>query len=362
MNTEKNIYWLLQVSGWLGFITLILIQNLMLDNVTWGIVKVLALNFFLGIFLSHLMRTIWVEGNFLKRKIRQNIPLIILFSLMFGFLAAAGYAVVSDFFFTDVQSFISNPFSLILELIFPYTLVFLFWNILYIAAIFLKNYEKEEIKNLRLTSALNEAELHHLKSQLNPHFMFNAMNSIRALIDENPVLAKKSITQLSSLLRNTLAVGRKKFLPLSQELKVVLDYLQLEKIRYESRLNFDIDYPADLADIEVPALLLQTLVENGIKHGISTLPEGGVLKISAERTADGHWCLLRIINSGSLNNAEKPDSEGMGIGLDNTKKRLKLCYDYQAKIDIYNRENTVVCEVYIPLKTTLIKNYEHTDH
>src|SRR5690606_38237133 len=121
----------------------------------------------------------------------------------------------------------------------------------------------------------NEIELNRLISQLNPHFVFNSMNSIRALIDEDPKLAKQAVTELSNVLRNFLLMGKKTMVAFSEELKMVKDYLSLEKIRFEEKLQIIIKVDDDCMNFLVPPLMIQTLVENGIKHGTSKLPEGG---------------------------------------------------------------------------------------
>src|SRR5690606_34796559 len=125
----------------------------------------------------------------------------------------------------------------IMQLIINLSGVFIIWSLLYFLFHFINNYKKEEIKNLKWEAARNEIELNKIKSQLNPHFIFNSMNSIRALVDENPDLAKNAITQLSNVLRNSLLMGKKKLIPLGDELKIVDDYLSLEKTRFEERLT-----------------------------------------------------------------------------------------------------------------------------
>ncbi len=189
-----------------------------------------------------------------------------------------------------------------------------------------------------------EVELSNLKAQLNPHFIFNALNSIRALVDEDPLKSKESITQLSHILRNSLLTDRKKLIPFSEELKTVMDYLSLESIRYEERLKTKIDIDKNSGKFMVPPLMLQTLVENGIKHGISNLKEGGEISISSKMF--GKHLQLQIRNSGQLSNSF---SEGKGFGIDNTRKRLNLIFGDSASFEIKNDTNkTVICTLNIP--------------
>ena len=348
MSDEKALYWLSQVVGWFGYILLILFQNLVVGNVDVGIVKVLIVNFILGVGLSHLMRYIIVSSGLLKTKIYRLLPRLILLSIATGILAALVYGLISDLFFLDVDPILKMPYIIIIELIIPFITIFLFWNILYFAAIYLKNYEREEVKNLRLTASMNEVELNNLRSQMNPHFIFNALNSIRALVDENPLLAKRSITQMSHILRSTLAAGKKKFVSIGEEMKVVKDYLELEKIRYEERLNFSFQVSPEYENCSIPPLLIQTLVENAIKHGIAHLPSGGKVFVQIN-LIEGDLLKISVANTGRLS---KPSvfNDSTRVGLENTRRRLKLLYGEKAGLNIYNQGDEVICVVLIPYK------------
>jgi sensor histidine kinase YesM len=354
MSDEKALYWLSQVAGWFGYILLILFTNLVVGNVDVGIVKVLIVNFILGVGLSHLMRLVIINSGLLKTKIYRLLPRLIILSIVTGVLAAFIYGLISDLFFVDVDTILVMPYAIIIELIIPFITIFLFWNILYFAAIYLKNYEREEVKNLRLTASMNEVELNSLRSQMNPHFIFNALNSIRALVDENPMLAKRSITQMSHILRSSLASGKKKFVSIREEMKVVKDYLELEKIRYEERLSFSIHFSPEHENCSIPPLLIQTLVENAIKHGIAHLPSGGKVEVMFE-FMEGALLKISVINTGQLSKSNVIN-HSTGVGLENTKRRLKLLYGGKATLNIYNQGNEVVCEVIIPYKLINAKN------
>ncbi len=197
---------------------------------------------------------------------------------------------------------------------------------------------------MKVESEAREAELNNLKAQLNPHFIFNALNSIRALVDENPLKSKESITQLSHILRNSLTSDRKKLIAFGEELKTVMDYLALESIRYEERLGITFDIDERSGDFLVPPLMLQTLVENGIKHGISNRKEGGRITISAD--VRKKHLRLEIRNTGQLSSEKK---NGVGLGLENTIKRLELLYHGDASFDIKNEDpDTVLTKISIP--------------
>ncbi len=353
MRREKAIYWLTQVSGWFGYVLLILFHNLLAGNVDSGIIKVLAANFVLGVSVSHLLRAVIVHSGMLSMKILKVVPRIIGLSVAAGAFAAVLYAAVSDLFFTGVPLILSPPFGLLAELLFPFATVYLFWSVLYFAAIFLKNYEREEVKNLRLASSMAEVELSNLRSQLNPHFMFNALNSIRALVDENPEQAKVSITRLSRILRGSLLAGKQNLVPLREEAMLTSDYLSLEKIRYEERLNYSVDIAPDTENIGVPPVLLQTLAENAVKHGISDLPKGGAIKISSalkEIKNKPANLILTVTNTGNYRPAGQRKLNGASVGIENSRRRLNLLFGEDARLEISGRDGYVTCVVTIPLQ------------
>jgi LytS/YehU family sensor histidine kinase len=173
------------------------------------------------------------------------------------------------------------------------------------------------------------------------------LNSIRALVDENPTKSKEAINQLSSILRNSLVTEKRGLTSFDEELKLVRDYLGLESIRFEERLKTEFDVDPESRDFLVPPLMIQTLVENGIKHGISQLTEGGVVQIKTK--VDGDHLKIHIRNSGRfIINGRKKDGTG-GMGLENTRQRLRLIYGDEASFRILSEnDNFVLTEIIIP--------------
>lgn len=343
MSTKRKLYWFSQLSGWFSYVVLMAILN-KLDGANFSFTVFLNLftTFVLGVVSSHLYRELILKLNWLKLKIVQLIPRVFGASILFGGLFIFVHTLVSEILIAG-DRFNLNWLE-ILQLTLNLAVIFMLWSLLYFLYHFIRNYRKEEIKNLQWQALQNEIELNKLKSQLNPHFIFNAMNSIRALVDENPKKAKDSITRLANILRSSLRMGREKVISLEQELSLVNDYLNLEKTRYEERLMVVCDIEEKAKNYTLPPMLLQTLVENGIKHGISKIPEGGTLNITA-KTADE--CLfLTIKNSGQL---EEDESEEVGFGLINTKQRLNLLYGSRARFSIKNEDKkNVIAEIVIP--------------
>lgn len=164
-------------------------------------------------------------------------------------------------------------------------------------------------------AAASTAQLETLKAQLNPHFLFNALNSIRALIAEDPARAQEAVTELSSLLRYTLHSPAGPLVPLAEEMEAVRHYLRLEQIRFEDRLQVRESIAVEALQAAVPPMLVQTLVENAIKHGLAREPGGGVLNMTGELHAGR--LRLTVTNPGRL-------GSGDGIGLRNARERLAL--------------------------------------
>jgi LytS/YehU family sensor histidine kinase len=223
-----------------------------------------------------------------------------------------------------------------------YAVIFFLWSVLYFTFHYFDQYNKA----LKYEASMVQIELNNLKSQLDPHFMFNALNSIRALVDENPAKCKQAITQLSTILRSSLATEKKGLTKFDEELKIVKDYLGLESIRFEERLKTEFDIHPESQDFFVPPLMIQTLVENGIKHGISRLTAGGIIQVKT--MVDKGRLKVMIRNSGHLVNGVKKNKTG-GIGLRNTVQRLKLLYGDEASFRIVNEnDNFVLTEIVIP--------------
>ncbi len=348
--SKERLYWTSQFIGWFIYILLMWLLN-RLDGKLLNLYFYgnLVTTFVLGVLISHGYRAIIIKLNWLRLKIIALIPRVIFASAICGLVYFFFHTLISDF--VIMRRHISFEPLVVLQTTLNLSVNFVLWSLLYFLFHFIQNYRKEEIKNLQWQALSNEVELNKLKSQLNPHFIFNSMNSIRALVDENPSKSKDSITQLSNILRSSLLMGRKKVIPLSEEIQLVKDYLGLEKTRFEERLNIHLEIEDSALGHKLPPMILQTLVENGIKHGISKLADGGELIIQAKKK--GNDLFLSIENSGKMQKEEKKEN---GFGLVNSQQRLKLLYGDRSSLVIKNtNRNTVLAEVIIPEKIRIFK-------
>ncbi|RMG83486.1 MAG: histidine kinase [Bacteroidetes bacterium] len=338
---KKGLYYTFQILGWFLFALVSAIQSRLNGSSIDGKAVVVFLWVWInGILITHLIRFFIIRFHLLSQNIFKTLFGNILLSLLGGFLFVISYHFIENIIFQRPFIFdMAEEFQFLLN----WSLLILFWQTIYFSYNFFLSLRNREIENLELQNALIENELNILKNQLNPHFIFNSMNSIKALISENPEKAKENIVKLSGLLRKTIQQGKKRLIPFEEELQTVEDYLELEKTRFEEKLRYSFNIDDKAYEFSIPPLMLQTLVENAIKHGISKNANGGEVRIIAKVFRNS--LKITIINTGQYN----PDKKSVGIGVKNTKKRLKLIFENQASITIRNfDEQNVITNLIIP--------------
>ncbi len=196
-----------------------------------------------------------------------------------------------------------------------------------------KAYRERERQAAALATELVQARLQALRMQINPHFLFNTLNTISALIPENPEAADRMIARLSGLLRRTLESGDVQEVPLREELEFLKSYLEIEQMRFPDRLTVTFDIDPKAQELLVPHLILQPLVENALRHGILPREEAGRVEISA-RVADEHYLELKVRDNGNGLPTAGPGAEG--IGLQNIRSRLAHLYGEAQKFELAN--------------------------
>jgi len=200
-----------------------------------------------------------------------------------------------------------------------------------------------EQREMNVKLLAREAELKALKAQLDPHFLFNSLNSISALCGSNPSSARTLTTLLAEYLRKSLRVGTADSITLSEELELASSYLAIERIRFGPRLEFEQNIEENVRAYRVPPLLLQPLVENAVTHGVGHLLDGGVVQIAAAR--DGDRVRIRVENRCD---PDRPSSRGEGIGLSNTRRRIDAFYGEGARIEVDNEPERFRVELVLP--------------
>lgn len=350
MITNKKLYWILQLLGWSAYTAiqiaggifsgaLITAQNTVnLRGLMFLVAE--AILFFLT---THYVRVFIKRRNWLNFDLKKLLVRIVFMSFAMGFLLYFIRIPVLYVLSLFKLNIIFNAAQFV-GLTFIYSLIFFFWLLIYFAYHYFYRYNE----SLKYENLSKEIELNHLKAQINPHFFFNALNSIRALVDEDPQKSKNAINYLSGILRNSLSQDKKSFTKVKDEIKIVKAYLNLEVIRFEERLKVSYDICADCNDVLIPPMMVQTIVENGVKHGIAQLIEGGVIELKT--TLQNNYLVISVRNNGQLHTSFDELITKGGIGIKNTVKRLRLLYGEKASFTIYNDDPAhVVSVIKIPL-------------
>jgi LytS/YehU family sensor histidine kinase len=294
------------------------------------------------------MRIMILSLNVLQQKLEKQLYIFIAITLFFS--VAGSYLDMAllgryNLMNRSEKEFEGNQFLLIVNAAFYFFIYFFIWNLIYFVYQYISKSRKQQLDTLKLESLVKELELKTIKAHINPHFIFNSLNSIRALVDENPERARKAITELSTILRSSMQADKSESAVLERELDIVKDYLALENMRFEDRLHIEYEIDEATLSLQVPPMMLQTLVENAIKHGISKQIHGGVVRIRS--LIKDHYHELSVENTGHLNGFSSPE----GFGLSSTTNRLSLLYGNKAKFEIKQANaNLVEAKVRIPLE------------
>jgi signal transduction histidine kinase len=340
---RSQVYWLCQILGWSahglvnatfsGLAGLPVSRSIAIA--VWGAAA--------AILCSHIFRA-WIKRrNWLKLSPLQMLPRVFLASIVVGLaitaLVTAGWPVVFGW-----AALRASGFGWGFPAIFIWSVTSFLWAAIYFGVHYFESYKTSEVEMLRLAVVAKDAQLRVLLAQVNPHFIFNCLNSLRALIIEDPPRAQSMVTELASMLRYSLQSGKTEAVSLETELEAVSAYLKLEAIRLEERLRIKIDMDPKSLETLIPPMLLQTLVENGVKHGVARLAHGGEIRVASEMQKGA--LKIRVQNSGQL--AESSGSTRMG--LENIRQRLHLLYGDAASLVLRNQDaEFVIAEVSIPL-------------
>ncbi len=344
---RQRIYLTCQVAGWTvhGLINMGFALTSSPMNVRLIVALVWAES--LAAFSSHLLRA-WIHRHgWLQLSLRRVAPRVFLGSLACG----AGVTLVTST--TSVLVFHLNRepdwnWIYVIPIFFVWSVVVFLWAVIYFGVHYFEGYQDARLEQLRLAVAVKDSELRALLSQVNPHFIFNCLNSLRALISEDPPRAQSMVDELAGILRYSLKSGRVETVALEDELAAIRAYLKLELIRFEDRLRVSMDIDPATLDALVPPMLVQTLVENGVKHGVSRLAQGGEIRVVSRIGRDA--LTIQVVNSGQL----APSAEGATrIGMENARERLRILYGSAATLVLRNLDaGSVLAELSLPLRRT----------
>lgn len=338
MRSKSSLYWCCQLGGWLFYgLAMVFFAYVFKYTSNDILYPRIAITILIGLTYTHLLRELIVRFQ-MRPPIQVQkwwllTLLVISVILLFNFTTSAVVEWTGTYNVrlktTIERRFLSN-------LIFDSPLI-LVWVSAYYIWHYIELGSKTEIQKVKLESLVKELELKTIKSHINPHFIFNALNSIRALVDENPERARTAITELSNILRSSMQAEKMETVPFERELNIVKDYLALEHIRFEDRLQVEYDIDEDTLDQPVPPMMLQTLVENAIKHGIGKQKDGGTIRVISDYRDNHHELVVQ--NTGQIKGTVV---DGDGFGINSTRNRLKLLFGGKATFDIRNKENDMV--------------------
>jgi two-component system, LytTR family, sensor kinase len=346
LSRSYKYYWWCQFAGW-GFVglSLIFFAYTFEQKVTPVFLTRIGLVILTGIGITHSLRWVIRRFNWLLLPIEKAIPRLFIAVVVCSILSSLIVMGATEYFDLRPERVMKIAFYKRLVISTLDNGLFLIpWLLIYYSYHYVEKSRRQQVSTLKLESLVKELELKTIKAHINPHFIFNALNSIRALIDENPARARNAITELSNILRSSMQAEKLETVSFEKELNIVKDYLALEYIRFEDRLKIEYEIDEDTLDQPVPPMMLQTLVENAIKHGVSKQMTGGLVKISSDFKGNHHE--LVIVNTGRLNGAMNGD----GFGLVSTRNRLQLLFGEKANFEIKEIGHDMVeAKVLIPV-------------
>lgn len=336
-------YWTFQLAGW-SAIGLLTLQSLSFNGMSWAIAGTSFWGAASGLALSIAWRRWLRRHGWVGRQAdwKRIIPGVLALGALQSALVALGYFVLRPFGSMRGVDWLPSALA-------SWTGIFLVWTVLYAMVQSLRRANRFEAEALRLEVLAKDAQLRALQAQVNPHFFFNSLNSVRALIYEDREAAAHMIDQLAELMRHALQAGTHATVPLAAELDAVRAYLSIEQSRFEERLRVTYAIDPGLDQLRVPPMALQTLVENAVKYGAEAHADGSDIRITVQReqqVQDGGAAMLHIdvANTGALRSA----AGSTCIGLRNARQRLRLLGGDSASLELREQAGWVHATMRFP--------------
>lgn len=348
--TEKNqstIFWVLQFLGW-GFInclSLFIMKKISTPLVVYSIVFGIFISIFTTSLLRwYLKRNIDFESfdakDFLKIAVAYLLTCILFGSMNFalGYLYGRFGPQLTE---AEIQVFKAYD-KVWIQIVNALFLVGA-WLVTYLVIKLLLKLNRDRIERLELNTNLKQAQLNTLKGQINPHFMFNSLNNIRGLMLEDVEKSREMLTKLSEILRYSLTKNNVDSIPVEEELEVIDNYIDLNKIQFEDRMEFVKNVDSSTLKLNIPPMVIQLLIENAVKHGVSNVKKGGRIILTIKKERD--LMTIEVKNTGKLKIAHNTTQ----LGLKNIRQRLKLLYADKASFYLSEITDEVVALIKIPL-------------
>lgn len=333
-------FWALQIGGWTVYLVMIYITFLSVaaENSFLRLLEIKVVRTIIGFSLTCILRQIYKRfGN------QFSIGLVTILVLICSIIFGSAWTAIEGFYYSNINadfvfvSFLARFPRIALD----YAMTITAWSALYFG---IKNWQRWQLERenaLQAMTLANKAQLEMLRYQINPHFLFNSLNSVRASIDEDTQKAKQMVTQLAEFLRYSLQSSAETAVSLDEEIEAVQNYLAIEKTRFENRLAVEFKIEEAARAVVVPSFLINPLVENAVKHNLNYSAEP--LKICITARLASNVLFLEVANTGSLKN----NGNGTNIGLKNVRERLEQLFSENACLTLIEENGWVRAQIEI---------------
>lgn len=340
-----SAFWPIQIISWSLFVLVNLLGRGYFKYFHLSeLANSLALGF--SLFCATSVLRFFLKSRLKANSVYLNFGIMILGCAIGGFISIGLYLAI---IFPIADSLFAVPMkTLMLQMLMGSPVIFLLvlgWSAIYAVLRNQRIFKRAELKQVALEQSLKSARLDVLLSQINPHFIFNAINNIRALILEDANKARDLLADLSEVMRYTMKVDKESLIAFEDEVEIVGHYVALNKIQLEDKLTVDWQIEPRTSALKIPPMVLQLLVENAIKHGISKIKSGGAIHISTALDKQNNTWQLVVENSGEL----KQSSPQTGVGLKNISQRLAIVFEKEACFTLTPSELGVKATVTLPI-------------
>ena len=350
LNKRRHLFWYLQTAGWFLYFAISLLSYVVREALTTFILVRYATAATAGFLATSALRYLYRRVKIRDRSIYSLSFLTIISS----FLGANLLIWISNFLRypqSGMKALTTNPTLLsYLNRVIWWLTPLIGWSALYLGIKFWQEWMIQKERTEKANALAQAAQLQMLRYRMNPHFLFNALNSIRALISESKSTAKRMVTELSEYLRYSLVSRNHENVPLKEEMESVRHYFNIEKMRYENKLEIGYDIDPAVEEFPIISYLIHPLAENAVKHGMHTSP----MPLKIQITAKAHQGNLHIEvrNSGAwIEPAEEKKDIVIRTGLDNVRQRLVESYPGRHQFEIFEKERFVHARLIIEKET-----------
>jgi len=332
MKKRIPYYWLCQIGGWSAFILVYIFFYVTLrTGIQPSFYKMLVSEALVGFVITHVMRVVILESRLVDRPVNEQVMYIILISIVFTLIYGSTTAQVEEWMGIESEKQRQLSFlNKVIRISLGYFFIIIVWNLIYFAYHYVVRTRQAQLDKIRLESLVKELELKTIKSHINPHFIFNALNGIKRMILEQDISnASRYLSKFAQMIRLTLSQSKQSFVTLKENIEYLESYLEMEKLRFDDSFTYTIQTDDELTDegITIPTLMIQPLVENAIWHGL--MHREGEKAVDIVFSLQGEVFTCAITDNGiGIRQAEKLKQQRKtahrSVGLDNLRNRISI--------------------------------------